>query len=294
MSHYSNTFTFRAILKIGGQESYIDMHVPFHYTVRNLMDFIRNQLLTYYSSRPTNMYYLLHEAQIEMNEETRLGGVLLPEDTLLMDSIMERDSFILIESEVIPLSSPLSAGEEEKEEINDNDQINQINNFSQQLQNLIQPSVPLHILDIDEQVRVTDLTSLFNTFLRQDDIIQVRNPRANLMSLLSGYSMNQFSSDISLLSTLLRNPSLYGDVVVGLDKKELDELSNDTYAKLKVNNKHKLDTCSICFENFKDEDICRELKCCHMFHTACVDTWLAEHITCPVCREETGKGVPKL
>jgi len=249
------------------------------------------------------MYYLLHEAQIEMNEETRLGGVLLPEDTLLVDSIMEPNSIIFIESELIPLSSPLLAGEEQKEEIEekyDDNDINHINDFSRQLLNLIQPSAgadlgPLHIVDIDDNVRLTDLTSLFNTFRRQGDILQSRNSmRNNLMNLLGGYSMNQFSSDVSVLTTMLRNPSLYGDVVVGLDKKELDKLSNDTYAKLKENNKHKLDTCSICFENFKDEDICRELKCCHMFHTACVDTWLAEHITCPVCREETGKGVPKL
>ena len=52
--------------------------------------------------------------------------------------------------------------------------------------------------------------------------------------------------------------------------------------------------CSICFDAFKEDDECRELKCSHMFHEKCIDPWLTEHVTCPVCREETGRGVPKM
>lgn len=296
MSDHSNTFLFRAILKLSGgeSESYVDMHVPMHYTVRDLMDFIRNQLRTFYSSRPVNIHYLFHHDQVEMTEETRLGGVLLPEDVFLSDSIMEYGSSILIETEPLPPSSPLSAGEVEEEK---NDSI---------FNYLLQPSASVQVVDIDEQVRITDLQSIFNTFYRSGDINQINSfvpavpPRTSLQNslanLLGGYSMNQLSSDISVLSSFLQlplynNQRVYQDVVVGLDKNELDKLRNGTYAELK---KDSLDTCSICFEPFNDEDKCRELKCSHLFHLDCVDTWLKEHITCPVCREETGKGIPKL
>jgi len=297
MSDHSNTFLFRAILKMSGgeSESYVDMHVPMHYTVRDLMDFIRNQLRTFYSSRPVNIHYLLHIDQVEMTEETRLGGVLLPEDVFLSDSIMEYGSSILIQTEPLPPASPLSAGEVEEEKI---DSI---------FDSLLQPSASVQVVDIDEQVRITDLQSIFNTFYRRSNDIPFNNlsipPRTSLQNslsnLLGGYSMNQLSSDISILSSFLQlplynNQRVYQDVVVGLDKNELDKLRNGTYEELKKNNKHNLDTCSICFEPFKDKDNCRELTCSHLFHVDCIDTWLAEHITCPVCREETGKGIAKL
>jgi hypothetical protein len=31
-----------------------------------------------------------------------------------------------------------------------------------------------------------------------------------------------------------------------------------------------------------------------LFHRDCVDHWLESNIKCPVCRNETGRGVPKI
>lgn len=45
--------------------------------------------------------------------------------------------------------------------------------------------------------------------------------------------------------------------------------------------------CSICYEDFADEDDVRMLSCKHYFHTACVDNWLIKHSRlCPYCREK--------
>ncbi len=84
------------------------------------------------------------------------------------------------------------------------------------------------------------------------------------------------------------------DVVVGLDRNDLDRLKVAIYTDFEDRDKSDRDTCSICFDKFIDSDICRELKCKHLYHQKCIDKWLDEHITCPVCREECGKGVPRL
>ncbi|KAK1288528.1 E3 ubiquitin-protein ligase ATL6 [Acorus calamus] len=43
--------------------------------------------------------------------------------------------------------------------------------------------------------------------------------------------------------------------------------------------------CAICINEFEDDETLRLLpKCDHVFHTECIDTWLATHTTCPVCR----------
>ncbi|XP_004515703.1 E3 ubiquitin-protein ligase ATL6-like [Cicer arietinum] len=43
--------------------------------------------------------------------------------------------------------------------------------------------------------------------------------------------------------------------------------------------------CAVCLTDFKEHDTLRLLpKCNHVFHPQCIDSWLASHVTCPVCR----------
>lgn len=44
--------------------------------------------------------------------------------------------------------------------------------------------------------------------------------------------------------------------------------------------------CCICCDDFRNNNIVRELDCKHMFHINCVDTWFTEKKTCPECRFE--------
>ena len=45
-----------------------------------------------------------------------------------------------------------------------------------------------------------------------------------------------------------------------------------------------INECQICFNDFSDSDIIRQLPCKHYYHKACVDPWMSEHGTCPTCR----------
>ncbi|XP_049298230.1 protein goliath [Anopheles funestus] len=44
------------------------------------------------------------------------------------------------------------------------------------------------------------------------------------------------------------------------------------------------DCCAICIEPYKVTDVIRVLPCKHEFHKVCIDPWLLEHRTCPMCK----------
>lgn len=49
--------------------------------------------------------------------------------------------------------------------------------------------------------------------------------------------------------------------------------------------------CAVCLNEFEDEETLRLIpKCDHVFHAECIDAWLENHVTCPVCRSDL---VPK-
>ncbi|NXJ90834.1 RN128 ligase, partial [Corythaixoides concolor] len=44
------------------------------------------------------------------------------------------------------------------------------------------------------------------------------------------------------------------------------------------------DSCVVCLELYKPNEVVRILTCNHLFHKSCVDPWLLEHRTCPMCK----------
>ena len=44
------------------------------------------------------------------------------------------------------------------------------------------------------------------------------------------------------------------------------------------------DYCIICLENYEKKMITRKLICNHEFHISCIETWLSNATTCPICR----------
>ncbi|XP_074568558.1 RING-H2 finger protein ATL67-like [Curcuma longa] len=43
--------------------------------------------------------------------------------------------------------------------------------------------------------------------------------------------------------------------------------------------------CTVCLAEYQEKDVLRILPFCgHTFHVICIDVWLKQHSTCPVCR----------
>ncbi|XP_043708744.1 RING-H2 finger protein ATL67-like [Telopea speciosissima] len=43
--------------------------------------------------------------------------------------------------------------------------------------------------------------------------------------------------------------------------------------------------CTVCLAEYQEKDMLRILPYCgHSFHVTCIDVWLRQHSTCPVCR----------
>lgn len=49
-------------------------------------------------------------------------------------------------------------------------------------------------------------------------------------------------------------------------------------------------TCSVCLEQVSAGELIRSLPCLHQFHTSCIDPWLRQQGTCPVCKHRANSG----
>ncbi|XP_077429823.1 E3 ubiquitin-protein ligase RNF130 [Vanacampus margaritifer] len=67
-------------------------------------------------------------------------------------------------------------------------------------------------------------------------------------------------------------------------KKAIGKLSTRTVKKGDKETDPDFNHCAVCIEAYQLNDVVRILPCKHVFHKACVDPWLNEHCTCPMCK----------
>ncbi|XP_056589803.1 RING finger protein 150a isoform X2 [Triplophysa dalaica] len=77
-----------------------------------------------------------------------------------------------------------------------------------------------------------------------------------------------------------RNQRRLGDAA----KKAISKLQVRTIRKGDKETESEFDNCAVCIEDYRPNDVVRILPCHHVFHKSCVDPWLLEHRTCPMCK----------
>lgn len=75
------------------------------------------------------------------------------------------------------------------------------------------------------------------------------------------------------------------DRLRGLTKDQIDNLSTRSYGTATVEEGEISKTCSVCINEYVAGNKLRQLPCMHEFHFHCIDRWLSENSTCPICRQ---------
>ncbi|XP_069492818.1 E3 ubiquitin-protein ligase RNF149 isoform X1 [Ambystoma mexicanum] len=74
-------------------------------------------------------------------------------------------------------------------------------------------------------------------------------------------------------------------------KKAISQLQLHTVKKGEKGIDVEAENCAVCIENYKPKDVVRILPCKHIFHRTCIDPWLLEHRTCPMCKLDVIKAL---
>lgn len=70
----------------------------------------------------------------------------------------------------------------------------------------------------------------------------------------------------------------------GLTKEQIDNLATRTYGQASLEAEQGR-ACSVCINEYAQGNKLRSLPCAHEFHIHCIDRWLSENNTCPICRQ---------
>ena len=104
------------------------------------------------------------------------------------------------------------------------------------------------------------------------------NIRTSLAETSNFQNINTNNQDIE------PNMNDFQDVVVG---SSIEQLRKGSSVHIYKNLYSDIPSCTICMENFNDEDIVRILgDCNHIFHITCCDIWMETNVRCPVCRKD--------
>ncbi|XP_006631961.2 E3 ubiquitin-protein ligase RNF130 isoform X2 [Lepisosteus oculatus] len=101
-----------------------------------------------------------------------------------------------------------------------------------------------------------------------------------LMIISSAWLIFYFIQKIRYTNARDRSQRRLGDAA----KKAIGKLTTRTVKKGDKETDPDFNHCAVCIEGYQLNDVVRILPCKHVFHKICVDPWLNEHCTCPMCK----------
>ncbi|KAK6318079.1 hypothetical protein J4Q44_G00113700 [Coregonus suidteri] len=103
-----------------------------------------------------------------------------------------------------------------------------------------------------------------------------RNPRHAVPALFDDSQGDNYEA-------LLAFEEGQGAVVAkkSLSEREIERLPTKTYDPAHSAGKTQ---CQICFSDYTEGELLRMLPCLHDYHVQCIDRWIKENTTCPICR----------
>ncbi|KAF5204286.1 Nep1-interacting protein [Thalictrum thalictroides] len=109
------------------------------------------------------------------------------------------------------------------------------------------------------------------------------------MEWVSPAMLKAYQWQIGAFETSYREISDIFDIddTKGLSSNYIKKLPKFKFSSTKTMDQCGEDICSICLQDFNEDDSARRLpRCKHLFHLNCIDEWLVIQGSCPICREE--------
>ncbi|XP_020210111.1 NEP1-interacting protein 1 isoform X2 [Cajanus cajan] len=107
------------------------------------------------------------------------------------------------------------------------------------------------------------------------------------LELINFASLDEPLSKISTLETIFEEVSDIYDIrgLRGIPQNVIMKLPFQPFNSNKMLKSYNTSCCSICYQDFEDGELVRILpKCSHHFHLECIDKWLVQQGSCPMCR----------
>ncbi|CAM9446177.1 unnamed protein product [Lampetra planeri] len=134
--------------------------------------------------------------------------------------------------------------------------------------------------NITVMVHVTVGTRNVQKFVSRTSVVFVSISFIVLMIISLAWLVFYYVQRLRYASARDRHQRRLGDAA----KKAMTKLPLKTIKKGDQETEPDFDNCAVCIEGYKPSDVVRILPCKHLFHKACVDPWLLDHRTCPMCK----------
>jgi len=140
----------------------------------------------------------------------------------------------------------------------------------------------------NEQINPLTILSLFENNL--NILLNIPQPNTDIFNLLNSNTSSIYINIPPIIPSIL--PSILPiqeDVKNVATENILDENTDILeYHELTNELKEKYKSCSICIDDYSNDNEIRKLHCNHVFHKDCIDPWLLkESYKCPICRDDT-------
>ena len=142
-------------------------------------------------------------------------------------------------------------------------------------------------MDTDEFFFTIEMNENMNIFSTIENIIEEIHNNINIINMNSDSNdFLQFSIDFEYLNNFSTNQNEEEEEPYFENCQEINTKLNKP-EKIKKNDIICSESCLICMDNYKCNQFKRTLpNCKHYFHKKCIDKWLKNKASCPICRDK--------
>lgn len=147
------------------------------------------------------------------------------------------------------------------------------------------PNLLNNIFSDLDLLRSRDASGNISNNLNQNIEIQGENNgfMTNLINSLGRLGIGPSEVQLQILSTNIPSTNLSNTSVQDLIRGTSTFVATNEF----INDSNTNTMCSICHSQYEEGDILRSINSCnHIFHLSCIEEWLHNHTTCPVCRRD--------